>query len=127
MAKPAPTYDLMLLLDASADEDRRAKILSDVEGLIGRGGTLTARHDYGRRGLTYEIRKKADADYHLLQFQAPTDVLATVDRTLRITDGVQRFRIIKLREGLGAVPDLTASAAPVEGSAPSEEPAPSAA
>jgi small subunit ribosomal protein S6 len=115
MAKPAPTYDLMLLLDTNAEEDQRTKILSDVEAIIGRGGTLAARHDYGRRGLAYEISKKSDADYHLVQFQAPAEVVSTLDRQLRITDGVVRHRIIKLRPGTPDAPDLTQAVAPVEG------------
>lgn len=121
MAKPVPTYDLMLLLDSAAEEDQRTKILTDVEGIIGRGGTLAARNDYGRRGLAYEIEKKTDAEYHLLQFQAPTEVVSALDRQLRITDGVLRHRIIKLRPGTPDAPDLTQPVAPVEGTEPAPQ------
>jgi small subunit ribosomal protein S6 len=108
MARPAPTYDLMLLLDPNAEEDARAKILSDAEALIGREGTVTSRHGWGRRPLAYEIEKQGDAEYSLLQFQAPASTLRELDRVLRITDGVVRFRIIKLAPGTPDVPDLTA-------------------
>ena len=49
--------------------------------------------------MAYEIRHKTDAEYHLLQFHGTPELLGALDRTLRITDGVVRFRIIKLAPG----------------------------
>jgi small subunit ribosomal protein S6 len=112
MAREAPIYDLTLLLDPEADEERRTKIIVDVETLIDKhGGSLVGRHDWGERQTAYEVRKKAGADYHLIQFYATNDVLEALDHTLKITDGVNRFRVIKLRPGTPEPPDLRAAAA----------------
>ena len=54
------------------------------------------------------MRKRADADYRLLQFHGPPELLEQLDHTLKITDGVIRFRIIKLRPGTPPPPDLSA-------------------
>ena len=105
MAAPAPLYDLMLLLDTSAPEEQRAKILADVESIVSSSGTVVGNHDLGTRALAYEIRHRGDAEYHLLQFHGPAELLANLHRTLRITDGVVRFRIIKLAPGTPAPPD----------------------
>jgi small subunit ribosomal protein S6 len=105
MAAPAPLYDLMLLLDSSATDDQRKKILSDVESAISATGEIVGNHDWGTRALAYEIRHKGDAEYHLLQFRGPAELLANLQRTLRITDGVVRFRIIKLAPGTPAPPE----------------------
>jgi len=102
MAKPAPTYDLMLLLDPQAEDDRRRKILDDVRALVARDGEVTNEQDWGQRPMAYEIRHKAQAEYHLLQFHANRRLLEELHRTLRITDGVTRFRIIKLAPGTPA-------------------------
>jgi len=99
MAAPAALYDLVLLLDTEAEDDRRAKILADVESAIAAAGEVVGTHDWGRRALAYEIRHKPDAEYHLVQFHATPELLAELQRTLRITDGVVRSRIIKLRPG----------------------------
>ena len=110
MAREAPIYDLTLLLDANADDERRDKIVADVETLIDRhGGSLVGRHDWGVRQTAFAVRKKADADYHLIQFYATNEVLEALDHTLKITDGVNRFRVIKLRPGTPEPPDLRAS------------------
>jgi small subunit ribosomal protein S6 len=69
MAAPAPLYDLMLLLDTSAPEEQRKKILTDVESIVSSSGTVVGNHDWGTRALAYEIRHRGDAEYHLLQFR----------------------------------------------------------
>jgi small subunit ribosomal protein S6 len=112
MTLPAPTYDLVLLLDPQADESARAKIVADARSAIEAQGELLRHDEWGERALSYPIEKKTSAEYHLLQFQAgSTDLLDGLDRTLRITDGVIRFRIIKLKPGVPDAPDMRSSAA----------------
>ena len=118
MATEQPTYDLILLLDPEAEDERRTNILASLEQIIERQGQIVSRHDWGVRPTAYEVRKRGDADYHLLQFHGPSELLQQLDHALKITDGVNRFRIIKLRKGTPAPPDLRASVA----AAPAEQP-----
>ena len=111
MAIEQPTYDLVLLLDPEADEERRTNILASLETVIERQGEVVSRHDWGVRPTAYEVRKRGDADYHLLQFHGTAELLQQLDHALKITDGVNRFRIIKLRTGTPEPPDLRRSAA----------------
>lgn len=69
----------------------------------GASGTVDRNDDWGRRPLAYEIRHQSDAEYHLLQFHAPGELIEELEHTLRITDGVLRVRIIKVRPGTPAV------------------------
>jgi small subunit ribosomal protein S6 len=118
MTLPAPIYDLVLLLDPQAEETARAKIIADSRAAIETQGELLRHDDWGERALTYPIDKKANAEYHLLQFHAGSAALLDgLDRTLRITDGVIRFRIIKLKPGVPDAPDLPATA-PAAATAP---------
>jgi len=120
MAAPAPTYDLIVLLDTAAPDEQRSKILSDVETMVSGGGTIVSKHDWGARTMAYEIRHKPDAEYHLIQFHGTPALLADLQRTLRITDGVVRFRIIKLDPGTPPPPPRPerTPAEPVEAPAP---------
>ena len=99
-----PLYDLVLMLDSAAPEDQRQKVLSGVESTIAAGGEIVNRQDWGVRQTAFEIRHKTDAEYHLLQFHGTREVLETLQRTLRISDGVVRFRIFKLAPGTPAPP-----------------------
>ncbi len=120
MAAPAPTYDLMLLLDPKADDATREKIRADVTSSIEAGGTIVSSHDFGSRKLAYEIDHEGEAEYDLLQFEGPVTLLENLNRSLRITDGVVRFRIIKVRPGTPAPPDLRLAATAHEAEAPAE-------
>jgi small subunit ribosomal protein S6 len=124
---PAPTYDLVLLLDIQAEDSVRAKIVTDTRASIEAQGELLRHDDWGERALTYPIEKKANAEYHLLQFHAGApELLAGLNRTLRITDGILRFRLIKLKPGVPDAPDMgsasAASAAPAHRSEPEAQP-----
>lgn len=123
MTAPAPTYDLMLLLDPKADDAVRAKIREDVRSMISASGELRGAQEYGRRPLAFEIGHEREAEYDLFQFSGPRTLLEQLQRTLRITDGVVRFRVIKLREGTPAAPDLSRPAPAPESAEPVAEPA----
>lgn len=101
-------YDLILMLDTAAPDARRAKILSDVEAAISAEGSIESKHDWGPRTLAYEIDKRTDADYHLLQFTGGRELLERLQRSLRLADGVLRFRIVKLAPGTPPPPQLRA-------------------
>lgn len=111
MANDALLYDLVLLLSTGVEDDQRAKILADVEAAIAAAGGSIERNDkWGQRPMAYEIRHQPEAEYHLLQFQAPGTLIEELSHTLRITDGVLRFRVIKVRPG---TPDAPTSPPPV--------------
>jgi small subunit ribosomal protein S6 len=111
MTLPAPIYDLMLLLDPQAEEATRAKIVAETRAAIEAQGELLRHDPWGERPLAYPIQHRASAEYHLLQFHVGSpELLAGLGRTLRITDGVLRFRIIKLKPGVPEAPDMRAGA-----------------
>jgi small subunit ribosomal protein S6 len=117
-----PTYDLMLMLDTVATDEQRKKVLADAQAMVARDGEIVNEQDWGVRATAYEIRHKTDADYHLLQFHGTPELLRSLHRTLRITDGVLRFRIIKLAPGTPDAPEVQ-PAPPVAAAAPAPSPA----
>jgi small subunit ribosomal protein S6 len=110
----------MLLLDLAATDEARAKIVADARAAIEAGGTLIGHHDWGARPLAYEIDHRTQAEYHLFQLHTTPALLASLGRTLRITDGVVRHRFIKLAPGTPGPPRPPAA----ETAAPSRAPAP---
>lgn len=101
----AQLYDLMMLLDAAAPQERRHEIVADVREMVDEGGTLTEAHDWGNQRLAYEIDHRPDADYQLLRFEGGNELLDRLDSSLSIMDGVLRFRIIKQKHDGPPVPD----------------------
>ncbi|HMJ03841.1 MAG TPA: 30S ribosomal protein S6 [Conexibacter sp.] len=113
MAKLPPIYDLMVLLATSAEDERRARVLADIEQSIADGGgTVELKQQWGTRRLAFEIAHTPDAEYHLLQFSGPPALVETLSYNLKITDGVLRHRIIKVTPGTPPPPEPSAAAEP---------------
>jgi small subunit ribosomal protein S6 len=110
MTVSSPTYDLVILLDPDAEEQTRAKIIADARSAIDASGEVLRHDTWGNRALSYPIQRRTSAEYHLLQFRAADPgLLSRLNRSLRITDGIIRFRIIKLKPGVPEPPDMATS------------------
>jgi small subunit ribosomal protein S6 len=84
-------YEILLMLDPDLPEARQEEIVARARGLVEQGGGTWIGHDpWGRRRLAYEIDKKTDGIYHLIQFDAEPATLDELSRILKITDGVLR-------------------------------------
>ena len=84
-------YEVLLLLDPELSDEKQTEIVERVKTLVEQGGGTFERHDpWGRRKLAFEIDKKTDGIYHLLQFDAEPETLDELTRILKITDGVMR-------------------------------------
>jgi small subunit ribosomal protein S6 len=95
----AGLYDLMLLIDPNAPEERRTAAVSEAESLLSSGGEIVASDDWGQRRMAYEIDHRPEAEYRLYQFNGDNDLLQRLNQRLRINDAVLRFRIIKAKPG----------------------------
>jgi small subunit ribosomal protein S6 len=132
---PADTrrYDLVLVLSPDAEDERRAKIVSDVQAQIAAGGGEVVRDDdWHLRPLAFEIAHQTEGEYHLLQFTAPTSALEPLSHNLRIDDAVLRFRIIREIPGTPPAPEsappiVAGAPAPAAAAVPAPEAAPAGA
>jgi small subunit ribosomal protein S6 len=95
----AGLYDLMLLIDPNAPEERRTSAVSEAESLLSSSGEIVAQQDWGQRRMAYEIDHRPEAEYRLYQFNGDTELLDRLNQRLRINDAVLRFRIIKAKPG----------------------------
>ena len=95
----AGLYDLMLLLDPNAPDERHEQILDQVKAMIADNGTIVGDYDWGLRKMAYEMDHRGEAHYHLIQLEGANELLEQLDHTLKIMDGVLRFRIIRLKPG----------------------------
>jgi small subunit ribosomal protein S6 len=88
-------YEILLMLDPDLPEQRQEEILTRIRALVENGGGTWVRQDaWGRRRLAYEIDKKTDGIYYLLEFDATPETLEELSRILKITDGVMRHMAV---------------------------------
>jgi small subunit ribosomal protein S6 len=104
-------YELVLMLDPQLDSPARDALAQEARGQIEAAGSLKHENSWGLRKMAYEINKRTEADYRWLRFEAPTDLLDSLDHNLKIADGVLRFRIFKVDPDAPViVPPATAAA-----------------
>lgn len=96
MAKPAPEYELILMLDPELPDDRRDGLAQDARKRIEAGAELRQERSWGLRKMAYEIQQRTEADYRFFRFANGKDVLDDLSHSLKIADGVLRFRIFKV-------------------------------
>ena len=95
-------YEILLMLDPEASEERHKEILTRMRETIEKsGGAWTGHEPWGRRKLAYEIDKKSDGVYHLITFIAGTEALDEVTRVLKISEGVMRHMATRRPKGAG--------------------------
>jgi len=101
------------MLDPGGDEVARDALAQEAKGQIEAKGTLKHENKWGLRKMAYEIAQRNEADYRWYRFEAPTELLDGLNHSLRIADGVLRFRIFKVDADTPVlVPPATASAGP---------------
>ena len=96
MAKPAPEYELILMLDPELPDERREALAVDARKRIETGAELRQARAWGNRKMAYEIKQRTEADYRFFRFANGSGVLDDLNHSLRIADGVLRFRIFKV-------------------------------
>jgi small subunit ribosomal protein S6 len=107
------------MLDPKLDAAARDALAVEARGQIESSGSLKHENDWGLRKMAYEINHRTEADYRWMRFEAPSELLDSLDHNLKIADGVLRFRIFKVDPGAPVIvpPAVTASAGPRERSA----------
>ena len=72
LAKLAPEYELVLMLDPEAPDERRDEIAVDARRRIEAGATLKQERTWGNRKMAYEIEQRNEADYRFFRFEDGT-------------------------------------------------------
>jgi small subunit ribosomal protein S6 len=89
-------YEMMVILDPSLEErtiqpslDQFLKVVTTA------GGTVDKVDIWGRRRLAYEIQKKSEGIYTVIDLMAEPDTVKELDRQLNLNEAVLRTKIIR--------------------------------
>ena len=89
-------YELMVILDPEIDERTVAPSLDKFLGVIRNdGGSIEKVDIWGRRRLAYEINKRAEGIYAVVDFHATPAVAQELDRQLGLNESVLRTKILR--------------------------------
>jgi small subunit ribosomal protein S6 len=89
-------YGLMIILDPDLEERTVAPSLDQFLGVIRQaGGTVDNVDIWGRRRLAYEIAKKVEGIYAVIDLQATPDSVKELDRQLNLNEAVLRTKVLR--------------------------------
>ena len=89
-------YEMMIILDPEVEE---RTISTTIEKLLNvvvtSGGTVDNVDVWGRRQLTFDINKRSQGLYAVIDFTATSDVAKELDRQLGLNEIVLRTKIMR--------------------------------
>jgi small subunit ribosomal protein S6 len=88
-------YEIMLILPAEADDKVIGGVTDRISQILSEGGGAVEKVDrWGKRRLTYEIRRQSEGFYLIVQCQSDPAAIKELDRVLSLADEVIRFKVV---------------------------------
>jgi small subunit ribosomal protein S6 len=89
-------YEMMIILDPSLEERTIQPSLDQfLKVVTTSGGTVDKVDIWGRRRLAYEIDKKSEGIYTVVDLVAEPDTVKELDRQLNLNEAVMRTKILR--------------------------------
>jgi len=89
-------YELMVILDPELEERTVAPSLDQFLNVVrNAGGSVDKVDIWGRRRLAYEIDKKSEGIYAVIDMTAEPAAVKELDRQLNLNEAVLRTKVIR--------------------------------
>ena len=89
-------YELMVILDPDLEERTVAPSLDQYLNLIRQGGGSVEKLDvWGRRRLAYEVDKRTEGIYAVVELTAEPATVKELDRQLGLNESVLRTKVVR--------------------------------
>ena len=89
-------YELMIILDPEVDERTVAPSLDKLLQVIKTGGGTIDKVDiWGKRRLAYDIKKKSEGFYVVVDMTTAPEIAQELDRQLGLNESVLRTKLLR--------------------------------
>jgi len=93
------TYEVMYIAQADTAEDDITKLNDGIQKLVEtEGGSIVKIDNIGRKKLAYEIKRKKEGYYVLLEIQGSGKEIAEIERRFRVNDTIVRYITVRVDE-----------------------------
>lgn len=97
-------YELMVILTPEIDERTVAPSLDKfLKVITNDGGTIDKVDIWGKRRLAYEIQKKTEGIYAVVNFTATSAATQELDRQLGLNEQIMRTKVLRAEEAQAMV------------------------
>jgi len=90
-------YEAVTVLDPTLEGDEAidAQLSRLVDVIVQGGGELVNVDKWGKRKLAYEIDGHTEGYYAVIDFRAPSNLTAELERIMRISGTVIRYLVVR--------------------------------
>ena len=89
-------YELMVILDPETEERSVGTTMERYLAVIKKdGGTVDNVDIWGRRRLAYDIKKKSEGIYTVVNFTAEPATAQELDRQLNLSESIMRTKLLR--------------------------------
>lgn len=115
-------YETVYIFDSALDEPAITEKLNRFHALLTKEGkgTISNVSHWGKRTMTFKIKKKDVGYYVVAEFQATGDLLPEYERAVKLDEGVVRYLIVAAAKEQPK-PVVAAAVAPEEDELEEEE------
>lgn len=104
-------YELTVLIHPDLEVDIEAPLTKVRDIIKQQGGTITTEDNWGKKKLTYRIKKQDFGVYVYFEVALPAEAPLKISNTLNITDEVIRYLLVTVDEkGRKALEEQAAAA-----------------
>ena len=97
-------YELMVILNPEVDDRTVQPTLEKFLGVVTAGGGSIDNVDvWGRRRLAYEIQKKSEGVYAVVNFTAEPATTLELERQLRLSESIMRTKVLRADEAVARI------------------------
>lgn len=97
-------YELMVILNPEIDERQVAPSLDKfLKVITNDGGSIDKVDIWGKRRLAYEIEKKTEGIYAVVNFTATSAATQELDRQLNLSETIMRTKVLRAEEAIAMV------------------------
>jgi small subunit ribosomal protein S6 len=95
-------YEMMVILDPQLDERTVAPSLDQFLGVVKtQGGSIDKVEIWGKRRLSYEIDKRTEGIYAVVDMSCSPAAVAELDRQLSLSESILRTKVLRRDSGKG--------------------------
>ena len=92
-------YELMVILTPEIDERQVAPTLDKfLKVITNDGGSIENVDIWGKRRLAYELQKKTEGIYAVVNFTATSAATQELDRQLKLNEQIMRTKVLRAEE-----------------------------
>ncbi|MBQ8615112.1 MAG: 30S ribosomal protein S6 [Clostridia bacterium] len=89
------SYEMMYIIPSQSSDEEKEALIAQVNGMIEKdGGKIESVERVGNKKLAYEIDKKREGYYVLVNFTAESSVPNKLGALLSITSNIMRYIIV---------------------------------